>query len=137
MELGKKISRYFFSKQKHMLMQTAKVTKIFAITFPNLSAQLLESVVKEISVVKTVFNKPGQLSRQSMRLLISGSWVRAPRWAITFLIQVYQTFKRHLNVPGGVQAPSVSTNCPFTSSFSSISTMDSFVGASWNEVTFS
>ena len=24
---------------------------------------------------------PGQLSRQSMRLLISGSWVRAPRWA--------------------------------------------------------
>ena len=25
--------------------------------------------------------QPGQLSRQSMRLLISGSWVRAPRWA--------------------------------------------------------
>ena len=28
--------------------------------------------------------KPGQLSRQSMRLLISGSWVRAPRWAKLF-----------------------------------------------------
>ena len=28
--------------------------------------------------------QPGQLSRQSMRLLISGSWVRAPRWAQTF-----------------------------------------------------
>lgn len=26
-------------------------------------------------------SQPGQLSRQSTRLLISGSWVRAPRWA--------------------------------------------------------
>ena len=42
-----------------------------------------------------------------------------------------------MNVPGGVDAPSVESSCPFTSSFSSISTMDSFVGASWNEVTFS
>ena len=29
--------------------------------------------------------QPGQLSRQSMRLLISGSCVRAPRWALPFL----------------------------------------------------
>ena len=30
-------------------------------------------------------HQPGQLSRQSMRLLISGSWVRAPRWATLFI----------------------------------------------------
>ena len=34
--------------------------------------------------IQSFSNKPGQLSRQSMRLLISGSWVRAPRWAKSF-----------------------------------------------------
>ena len=34
--------------------------------------------------------QPGQLSRQSMRLLISGSWVRAPRWAIHFCLNDFQ-----------------------------------------------
>ena len=33
---------------------------------------------------KHIYQLPGQLSRQSMRLLISGSWVRAPRWAQDF-----------------------------------------------------
>ena len=37
------------------------------------------------------YNVPGQLSRQSMRLLISGSWVRAPRWA-PFLSRLIKHF---------------------------------------------
>ena len=44
---------------------------------------------------------PGQLSRQSMRLLISGSWVRAPRWALSFL-------RLHLLESGETQQVSIS-----------------------------
>ena len=36
--------------------------------------------------------KPGQLSRQSMGLLIPGSWVRAPRWATSFFFCLRITY---------------------------------------------
>ena len=42
--------------------------------------------------------QPGQLSRQSMRLLISGSWVRAPRWATSF----YRVHSKDLATDGNV-----------------------------------
>ena len=42
------------------------------------------AIIVSLEIYRKLTSLPGQLSRQSMRLLISGSWVRAPRWAQLF-----------------------------------------------------
>ena len=47
-------------------------------------SRLIRFAIQFNCINPIVSTHPGQLSRQSTRLLISGSWVRAPRWEYSF-----------------------------------------------------